>query len=168
MDIKRNHGFTLIELVLVISILGIVAASAIPAILDTQTVNLSTATQKLEQDLRYAQMLSTTTGDLHGFRTIAPAVQGDSSTTYEVYNVSSGDVIESPYHHLDMTENLDDEFPGVVFDTGYDIEFDSLGRPTTNTGTNTITLSNDSEESREMTINSNTGLITVVNPDEGS
>lgn len=60
--IKRQLGFTLVELLIVISITAIVAAISIPfdrSII--QNMNLSAATRDLASDLRYAQQLAVTT-----------------------------------------------------------------------------------------------------------
>lgn len=152
-NLKNDKGHTLMELALVISLMGILAYTAMPLMNDTEVVGLFAAAKKVEADIQYAQSVATTTGEDSGFR-----INGD--TTYEVYDVSTDNPVESPYHHHDMAEDLATSFPGVTFQTapGTEIEFDDIGQATT--GDQTITLTNlNTGDTKVITVVGNTGAI---------
>ncbi len=156
--LKKQNGFTIVELIMVIVLLGILATTAIPYMTSTNFFNLDTATRKLESDLRYAQNLASTTGDSYGFRTLNDGVD----STYEIYEVSTNQAIDSPYSHIAMQEDFEDSFPGILFENGtqYDIEFDSDGNPSFVAGGSTITLIDGSQNTKTIDINT-IGLISV-------
>ncbi|HAK60447.1 MAG TPA: hypothetical protein DCO77_08710, partial [Nitrospiraceae bacterium] len=56
-----NHkGFTLIELVMILVLVGIIAAVAVPRMSDVTGTNASAFAGKLRADIRYAQNLAMT------------------------------------------------------------------------------------------------------------
>lgn len=124
-----NHsGFTLIELVMVITILGIIAYVGIEGTFDMSSYSLDGATQKVLQDIRYAQNLAMTTGEQYGFQ-----VTGE--TTYEVYKVEDHSIPTSPYTQAPMQEDLSQSFTGTTFGAAaeypaFQVEFDAQGTPT--------------------------------------
>lgn len=152
---KNDKGHSLMELTLVLSLIGILAYTAMPIMNDTEIVSLFAAAKKVEADLQYAQSLATTTGEEHGFII-------DGASTYTVYDVSTGDPVESPYHHHDMEEDIATSFPGVEFQTasGTEVEFDEIGQATT--GNQTITLVNvNSGDTKVITVVGSTGAINM-------
>lgn len=53
---KQQHGFTLIELMVTISILGVLVALAVPAFIDTiQSIRVSNSVNGFMSDIRYAR-----------------------------------------------------------------------------------------------------------------
>lgn len=155
----KQKGFTLLELALVIAVLGIITYTAMPLFDTLDPVNLDTAARKLEADIRYAQTLSTTTGDPHGFRNISDGL----TTTYEIYSVITNTAVTSPYDHEPMQEDFNDTFQGVNFvDNNHDIQFDGLGKPTIISGTDQIPISNkDGSQSKIIEIVTSTGLVRI-------
>lgn len=154
--LKSSTGFSLMELVLVVSLVAIMSFFAVPALMDTSTVNLEGVARKVEGDMRYAQTLATTTGQSHGFRTVA-GEEGISG--YEVYNSQTGQVVSSPYDHMPMTEDLEESYSNIAFGEVNDIRFDSTGSPTFVSGNGTVSL-NSPEDSKNIEVNS-TGLIRI-------
>lgn len=154
-------GFTLVELVMVITLLGIIAYVGVEGNFDMTPYTLDGATQKVMEDLRYAQNLATTTGEDYGFR-------ATSATTYEVYRVSPYEVVTSPYDNLPMSEDLGTSFPGTAFDTAtfpaYQIEFNSTGNPTVGGGSSitiTTATSGEAAETQQINISQDSGLINI-------
>ncbi len=125
---KNQKGFTLIELVLVMSLMGLFAYLAIPKDTALLPMELESATRKVATDLRYAQDMATTTGDSYGF-------QVTGLQTYQVYDVNTGVVATSPLTNSAMNENLSINFKNLTFQsTTYQVIFDSKGKPTTGGG----------------------------------
>lgn len=143
------------ELILVMSLVGIMSFVAIPFISNTQSITMDGAAKKLEGDLRYAQNLATTTGDSYGFRTT-----GADNTGYEIYKVSDNTAVTSPYTHTPMQEDFSSEYSGITFDASHDMTFDENGIPTVLSGGDTVTLVNTSGETEDVVVSS-VGLISV-------
>lgn len=59
---RRNHGFTLIELIVIILVLGILAAVAIPMFFDLNVYRNRAAYDEVAGAVRYAQKLAVASG----------------------------------------------------------------------------------------------------------
>ena len=62
----NEHGFSLLELLIVVTILGIAATVAIPDISTTHTTTLDLAADKVARVIRFARSESLRTGEIHG------------------------------------------------------------------------------------------------------
>lgn len=160
MKIFNKHGFTLVELVITMSIVGILSAVAIPAIGRLmQTSGLDAASRMVQNDIRYAQMLAQTTGDSYGFR-------ATTSTVYQIYKVSDGSLVNSPYDQLPMQVDLAKVQQGVHFSAGvypaYQVTFDSVGRPSA--AMTVQVMDSDSFQSQNVQISGGSGLVMRNNP----
>lgn len=111
----NSRGFTLIELVIVLAMLSILAAFALPRMATTDTTVAAQA-DRLARDLRHAQAMAMNQGRTLSFDIQAPA-------SYRVAN--SGSTITDPATMESFQITLDN---GVTL-TGTDTDFDSLGRP---------------------------------------
>lgn len=128
-QLMNEKGFGLVESVLTISLAGLLVILAIPKDDALVPLNLDAASRKVVTDIRYAQDLATTTSEAHGFR-----VTGNS--TYEIYNVVTGAIVDSPYTHELMQEDLGESYGNMVFaNLAYQIEFDDEGKPSLGGGT---------------------------------
>lgn len=156
----QMKGFTLLELVLTVAVLGVLTATAVPLLTNSDSFALTNAAKKLESDLQYAQSLASTTGEAYGFRNIA---DDDINSNYEVYDVDTDEAVSSPYDHEPMQEDFAESFAGTVFVTDdHDITFDETGMPTIESGDNTITISNeDGSETTTLEIVESTGMIRI-------
>ena len=142
-----GHGFTVIELVLMISIIGILAMLAVPERTVFHEVKLRAAARRLVSDLRYAQS-----------RTMASRVSHhvvfDPGHDRYAVTVRGGAPVTDPADRgraLEMDYRLHDEFRGVTiasasFGGAPEVAFDFLGAPRTAsgsalTGAGTVVLS---------------------------
>lgn len=160
--LKNHNGFSLMELILVISLMGIMSFVAAPIFMDNQQFNLDGAARKLESELQYIQNLAMTTGESYGFRTTG-AGSGGANTAYEIYRVATDDPIESPYTHLPMEEDLESGFQGIVFSENEQIVFNSDGEPSFGLGGGEIEMNGPGDQQGSVVVN-NVGLIQIVKP----
>ncbi|MBU0686856.1 MAG: GspH/FimT family pseudopilin [Candidatus Margulisbacteria bacterium] len=127
---KRKQAFTLIELVIVMVLLGIVAAVGFISLDSLPNQNLYAAAEKVAADLRYAKNLALSSSQWHG-------VKFDTwDEEYEVYvtDGSTDTVIKKPEDpSQNFAVDLPAEFQDVEIDsvTGISdkIEFSPLGVP---------------------------------------
>lgn len=117
-DIKKmqailGRGFTLIELVMVIVIVGVLAALAVPRFNAFSSAKLSSAANKLVSDLRYVQQLAVS-------RHTTYRVYFDTSLDrYEVRDVSDNSLAKDPFSRQDFIVSFrtDPQFSGVDINT---------------------------------------------------
>ena len=159
---KNQHGFTLIELVIIIVLLAIIAAVAIPRMGDVTSMKAAATAEKLKSDIRYAQELAMTQNRSYRvYFNTAPA----PAAGYAVVNNADGDgnwgeageFAPDPAGkgNLSVTLNSGD-YAGVTasITAGADpIEFNSLGRPAG--GATTVTVSPNGS----ITISAETGAV---------
>ena len=130
-----KKGFTVIEMIIVMLIVGILAVVIAPRIAALYPIKLSGAAEKLASDLKYAQNLAMS-------RHIDHRVFFDiNAQTYavECYNVdtSSWDAVDDPLKRGDeliVDYTSDSRYQGIEIDSttflSDTVEFDStLGRP---------------------------------------
>jgi MSHA pilin protein MshC len=121
---KRADGFTMIELVLVIIILGVLSAYAIPRI-NFKMFDAHVAAQELVEAIRYAQEMSMTHSGSAPFQ-----VELDgSANSYEV--TQNGTAISNPYTG---GANFVSDWSDVAINQSGIIEFNSRGIPSCSSG----------------------------------
>jgi len=126
---RGEHGFTIIELVMVIAVIGLLAALAVPAFQDMAQIRRETARQKMIQDIRYARSLAIAQMERIGV-TLSP-----STESYSVYRNDSSNIVTNPADRKPFTVNFQTEpaFRGVAIEStslsGNVVEFDSYGTP---------------------------------------
>jgi type II secretory pathway pseudopilin PulG len=120
-------GFTLIELVMILVLVGIIAAVVTPRLGDVTTTNASAFADKLRADIRYAQNLAMTTSQRH--RVYINTAPGPAPG-YAVVNVATGLAVQDPAGgNLSIVLNAGD-YAGITVWPNAVIEFNSLGSPT--------------------------------------
>ncbi len=83
----RKSGFTLVELVVILVLVGILAFTAIPRYLNKGAVDASVMAEQLANDIRYTQSLAMTSGQRNRINLTA--------TTYQI-TTSSGGLLTHP------------------------------------------------------------------------
>ncbi len=158
MESMMSKGFTIIELLIVIIIIGSLAAAAIVSLSRQSSIDLFAQRDQIAQDIRYTQTLAMTQSNPTGGR--YRILFGTTSYTISQYASSAWTAIK--------TENLTSgiTFTSNNFTNGY-VAFDSLGQPhngTTNstlmTGTVTVSIT-DGVNTRTISVIENTGSVEV-------
>lgn len=133
------RGFTLIEIVMILVLMGILAAFVAPRIMDITGSNAAYFSDKLRADIRYAQNLAMSQG--RRWRVYVNTAPGPNPG-YAVVNDANGngtwgeagEFATDPANGDVLSIPLDvGQFEGITVSTpagGY-IEFNSLGAPTT-------------------------------------
>jgi len=156
----RVSGFTLIELVMVIVLIGIIAIAAAPKLGNVTSTNAAALRDKLRADLRYAQDLAMTRNQRYRlYINSAPAPTPNGYAV--VYDASGGawssfGIVQNPDSSGSLSVPLNSgQFSGItVASTVNPIEFNSLGKPSG--GAATITVS---PGSYTISVTAETGLV---------
>ena len=152
----RRQGFTLVEAVVLLSIIGILAAVAAPRFISVSDMNSATAHRQALSDLRFAQRIAAHSG--------CP-VQVDFNSGSYLLRQRSG--CRTGAFTQDMADPVSNGTPfsvalpsGVTITSSVDpLIFDALGRATTESGiVSDVTLSVDG---RPLEASGETGLIRV-------
>ena len=154
MSIKNNSGFTIIEIVAVLIVMGIITAFAVGRVADNKP-ELIAQKEVLKVHLRYAQSRSMNSNDNYGIES--------NGNTYWLFRVSSANRINFPGEQLD---HIDLAALGLSLSISGSsiVSFDSNGIPYTaysgsqQMSDRTLTLSSGSDN-ESITITKNTGFI---------
>jgi MSHA pilin protein MshC len=139
----RRRGFTLIEILSVVIILGIASAIIVPQLSSRDDLRCASAARALMGDLLYAQSRSIALGKMH-------YVQFDTTTnTYQVLDaVSPNNVINNPVTQIPYTMTVGTgslanvKINTASFDGNTTLAFDAMGVPYSwNSGAGPVALS---------------------------
>ena len=135
--VVKQNGLTLFELTVVVMILGIVTAVAIPQLSSTDFSRIELAAERVADAIRFARSESIRTGEVHGVL----IDYSDSDSNGKDITVYKVDLEQSPFgidslvrHPIDKKSydlNLVDSvmLRGVEFkNTSHPFEFDTVGR----------------------------------------
>lgn len=156
----REKGFTLIELVMVILLIGIISVAVAPKLGNIQSTNAATMQGKLRADIRYAQNLAMTRSQRYriyfngapapapnGYAVVTDTSGGAWTTFGSVLNPDSSGTLSVPLNT--------GQYNGITASSSMNpIEFNSLGKPTSGAATITVLPGNYT-----ITIAAETGLI---------
>lgn len=124
----KGNGFTLIELVMVLVIVGIMAAVIMPKASASSAIRLEAVCQKIAGDLRYVQEMAL------GQQVRFGILFNPNAESYFAYRVDTSTKIKDPQtrNDLDISFTSLSEFKGIeIASTNFNdkIEFDSKGSP---------------------------------------
>ncbi len=125
-----RHGFTMIEMVVVMAILAIAAAIVVPMVSSAGSMQLRAAVNMVAADLEYAKSMSISRGQRYS------VVFDKTAETYQIID-DSGAVIKHPVKKgfdYRIEFRLDSRLSQVdIFDANFDgtdrVSFDYLGSP---------------------------------------
>jgi MSHA pilin protein MshC len=161
-----QKGFTLIELVMVLVLIGILAVFVAPRLGDVTSSKAGAFRDKLRADIRYAQDLAMTWNQRHRvFFNTNPA----PNPGYAVVNDANGngtwgeagEIAPDPAGNGNLNVTLNaGQYAGITVSTpaGGFIEFDSLGAPTVGGGV-VLTVFANGVAAGTMTITAQTGAV---------
>lgn len=129
---RQKRAFTLIELVMVMVLIAIMAATVSVVISSYQTQHLRAAVERIANDLRYAKSLALSSSKWTGI-----AFQASPTNTYNIYQTdgTTDTKIKFPqYPTQDYIVNLNNDYKGVGISSvnissGSKVEFDPYGTP---------------------------------------
>ena len=131
--VADSRGFTIIEIIMVVVLIGILAVSVVPKFMDTSAISLQGGAAMVAADIRYTQELAMST---HAPKTIT------FTTSDTFYTVNS------------QTMNLPSR---VSISSGATFTFNSLGEPTTGGGSSVQITAGGS--TKTITVESYTGRV---------
>jgi len=175
---SRRGGYTLIELIMVIGILGLAGAILVPHLVDQQSMTAQAAVRKVIADLSFAQSDALAHqehrrvhfyADGSGYCLYRPP----AGNTHATFDAGTADFINDPLAFSDYIVIFSDDgrFDGVVITdieidgTGDDIVYDPLGGTVQSSGVpgigGTLVIENN-DDRFEISIAPFTGKLTVA------
>ncbi len=148
-QLASQNGFTLVELIIVIVVLGIVSAYAVMKGVSVAEVTLPSQAQKMASDIRHAQTLAYTSG-----KRMCLAI------TAGTYSVNCGNVescLSSSCPSQSFSVILE---KGVVLSVAPTIDFNTLGQPN-DAASYTMSVSVSDSANKIISVAALTGHVTV-------
>ncbi len=152
----NSRGFTLIEIIAVLVIIGVVSAIIISRGSSTSIITLKSEADRLRTHLRYTQARAMNSSTVWG-------INISSATSYSLFNAGNvGNTVTLPGE-----DGTTVTLSGVTITAAQPIvSFDSFGHPYTDAagtipqaGDRNITLTSDDGQTEPITITQNTGFI---------
>lgn len=154
---KNTDGFTLLELITILFILGMLCYLAIPALISSEQIILESTAQRMVQDIRWAQQLAIHTGKNHNFEIHLTEkyyyIRSENPNELSLKKVRLNDSIES------ITSTLASAGYGGSFTQYRILSYSPTGIPSQ---TGTIILKTKSGKEIKITIAVATGRVMIV------
>lgn len=150
---KKKDGFTLMELVLSISLMGILAVAAIAVVFNHKGSYLEVAGKKARSDIEHARGLA-----MMKKGTTFGVFFDQANNRYTVYEGSVGNPVPDPLTKGNLIESFT-KWPGVSVTSNYTVEFGPFGNPTTGGG-GSVDLT-DGTDSKTISVTAGTGKVSL-------
>jgi MSHA pilin protein MshC len=163
--VRRSSGFTIVEIIVVLLLISILAATVLGRSITSSTIDLNSATDKIRNQLRYAQSQAMKRTDS------VWGIQSDGSGQYWLFRATPNSTVDVIIPGGDYASgNTRVSFVNLGADlNSFTVVFDWLGRPykaQTNGVPNSPVDASDNPivrvskgEERQITITPETGLI---------
>jgi len=113
----NDHGFTLIEIVIVMVLISIIAATVFTRSITTDELSLISRAEKIQSHIRYAQSMAMKTNDVWGINCIG--------NKYSLFNKNFSLKVKLPGENSDEIDLSDSD----VNIPNFPLFFDNFGRP---------------------------------------
>ena len=128
----RYHGYTLVEMLVVVTITGLVASLALPSLSTGGTTKIDLAATEVATAIRFARSEALRTGEGHGL-TVSQATQQVTVKRYDLTTapISTLGTLTHPInkHPYDFNVNTGAGTKGVVISNSQDVfDYTGLGR----------------------------------------
>ncbi|WP_114787467.1 pilus assembly FimT family protein [Vibrio tetraodonis] len=158
MSSKQNQGFTLVELITIVILLGIVSAYASSRFIGKSSFDAQLIEQEVLSSIRLTQLRSMNRSGFCGrwlisnsqMMQVSPAVSAGSCGTTLPTDTSDSSYVNGQEANVQLSLDADGN---VNF-----IDFDGLGRPAQCTSDCTVTLTGQSGTQRYICINAQGGI----------
>jgi len=156
---RNQRGFTLIEIVVVLVLIGIIATTVFTRSITTDQINIGAQTEKIKSHIRYAQSMAMKRSDIWGIK----------CASNEYWLFSGADPDNGPNQEIQPGENTVkislDEL-NLTMDN-FTVFFDRYGKPynaysdesSNNPLSSDLTITVSGPQSRDLIITPETGLI---------
>jgi prepilin-type N-terminal cleavage/methylation domain-containing protein len=165
---RNNHGFTIIEIVVVMVLISIIATAAFTRSITTNDLNLIGRADKIQTHVRYAQSMAMKFNDVWGIFC--------NGSRYWLFNGFTGPEITTEIQLpgeindvVDLTDSGLAIYPFLVYFDHFGKPYSSYSGPETNNPVSagsplniTITSTEDASLNRIFSITPETGLIVVT------
>ncbi|MFH1356582.1 MAG: GspH/FimT family pseudopilin [bacterium] len=152
--LNNRLGFTLIELVVVIALIGILSVSVVVMSVNFSKTNITVVAQKIRSDIEYARSLAMTKkGTTFG------AFFDDANDEYTVYESVVGTPILDPLTKQSFLEDFSKWSSVTITGGDYTVEFNRVGVPTTGGG-GSVQIT-DGSTTKTIAVTAGTGKVSV-------
>lgn len=146
------RGFTLVEMVLVLAIMGLLAVAAVISAPSPKAANLMAAARQVQNDIEYAKQNAMMTG-------VTSGVSFTQNAGYIVYQNTTATPLKSALTKTNLNVTLSANYSNITLNDTYVVEFDGFGAPTTGGGG--FVRVTDGTNNKTISVTANTGMVKI-------